>query len=581
MIGGSAGRASLYARLDRPTRSALVVLGGIGAVSLLAPALPLPTPEQTQLDQRLLLPLSDGHLLGTDHLGRDLLARLLSGTRLSLLVALFGVSVAAALGSGIGLLSGYYGGRVDGLLMRLIDLLMAFPYLLLALAIVAALGPGLEHAAIAIAVVNVPFFARAVRGQTLSLEREAFVDAARLMGMSDARILWSEMLPGLLSTIVVAASTSMGWMILETAGLSFLGLGAQPPTADLGGMLGQGRHLLTIAPHVSLLPGVVVFCIVALFNVVGDGLRDALDPQTQNDEQSVPKETPHPAPGGAAAVTGGSGRDAPHGPAALLEVRELCVHFGAVPVVRQISFCVQSGERVALVGESGSGKSVTSLALMGLLDASGRSSRGAIVFDGRPLDERRDWDRIRGGGMAWIPQDPMTSLHPLRSVGCQLCEVLWLQRGLRGDAARRQTLKLMHQVGIPEPETRLRAFPHQLSGGMRQRVVIAMALASEPRLMIADEPTTALDVTTQQSVLETLRRSCDDRGMALLFISHDLAVVSQLCDRILVMTHGRIVEQGTIADVIGRPRQDYTRQLIASVPCLGQPERILGRGSAS
>ena len=260
----------------------LAVLALVAVVALAAPLLPLPDPAATALGQRLLPPLSPGHPLGTDALGRDLLSRLVWGTRLSLAVALAATLAAALLGSLTGLVAGFAGGAVDGGLMRVVDLLMAFPYILLALAIVAVLGPGLFHALLAIAAVNVPFFARTVRGATLGLARRDFVDAARMGGAGPLALLATEILPNVMPVIVVTASTSFGWMILETAGLSFLGLGAQPPLADLGAMLGEARKVMFIAPHVSLVPGVMVFVIVMAINLAGDGLRDALDPRLRS-----------------------------------------------------------------------------------------------------------------------------------------------------------------------------------------------------------------------------------------------------------------------------------------------------------
>lgn len=255
------------------------VAGTIIAVSLAAPLLPLPDPAATDLAGRLALPGSDGHFLGTDLLGRDILSRLVWGTRTSLAVAFGATLVAATAGTLLGLIAGYARGRTDWLLMRGIDLLMAFPYLLLALAIVAALGPGLGNALAAIAIVNIPFFARTVRGATLGVARRGFVDAARVGGRRPPGILFGHIFPNVLPVIIVTMTTTLGWMILETAGLSFLGLGAQPPQADLGSMLGDGRLLLLVKPHLALLPAAVIFALVAGLNLAGDGLRDALDPR--------------------------------------------------------------------------------------------------------------------------------------------------------------------------------------------------------------------------------------------------------------------------------------------------------------
>ena len=238
------------------------VLAAVLLVALLTPVLPLQPPNVTNTADRFLPPFSEGHLLGTDHLGRDLLSRLLWGTRLSLLVGFTAALLAAAIGSTIGIVAGYLGGRTDNVIMRVVDMLMAFPYILLALAIVAALGPGLMNALIAVAAVNIPFFARNIRGITVTLANREFVDAARLAGMGHLRIMVSEILPNVIPVIVIAMSTTIGWMILETAGLSFLGLGSQPPQADLGSMLGEARAALITSPHTSVVPGLMIFVIV-------------------------------------------------------------------------------------------------------------------------------------------------------------------------------------------------------------------------------------------------------------------------------------------------------------------------------
>jgi len=251
-------------------------------LALVAPILPLDDPAATDLAGRLQSPGSPGHWLGTDLLGRDILSRLIWGTRLSLAVAAAATAIAAVCGSLIGLVAGYFGGKIDAFFMRSIDLLMALPYLLLALAIVATLGPGLLNALIAIAIVNIPFFARAVRGSTVLLRSRQFVDASRVCGRPEVGILFRQVLPNVLPVIIITVATTLGWMILETAGLSFLGLGAQPPKADLGSMLGEGRKLMLIAPHLALLPGVVVFVLVMGLNLFADGLRDVLDPRMSN-----------------------------------------------------------------------------------------------------------------------------------------------------------------------------------------------------------------------------------------------------------------------------------------------------------
>jgi peptide/nickel transport system permease protein len=281
----SAGpRASRADRLRRIRGNQSVLIGAlivsvIVAAALLAPALPLADPNRTQPGRRLAGLLSPGFLLGSDHLGRDLLSRIVWGSRISLTVGVFATALAMAGGTTIGLLAGYFGGLVDQIVMRAIDLVMAFPYILLAIALVAALGPGLLNAMMAVAVVNVSFYARGIRGAVLTLREQEFVEAARAAGATDGRILRQHVLPGIVAPLLVFASMNVGMMIVETAGLSFIGLGAQPPTADWGTMLADGRQFITVAAHVAAVPGLAIFLLVLGLNLVGDGLRDALDPR--------------------------------------------------------------------------------------------------------------------------------------------------------------------------------------------------------------------------------------------------------------------------------------------------------------
>jgi len=259
----------------------LALVLAIVLVAILAPLLPLRDPNVTAPARRLAAPGVGGSLLGTDQLGRDLLSRLIWGARVSIAVAGVAAAVAFVLGGAIGLVAGYYGGLVDTVLMRLIDILMAFPYVLLAIALVAALGPGLLNALIAIAIVNVSFYARGVRSATLVVRRMAFVEAARALGASDSRVLLREIVPSIAPPVLVFITLNIGTLIIETAGLSFIGLGAQPPTADWGTMLADGRQFTMTAPHVAAIPGLAVLALVWGLNMVGDGLRDMLDPQFQ------------------------------------------------------------------------------------------------------------------------------------------------------------------------------------------------------------------------------------------------------------------------------------------------------------
>jgi peptide/nickel transport system permease protein len=553
------------------TLFSLALITALVALALSAPLLPLADPYVTDLARRMLPAGTPGHLLGTDQLGRDLLSRLVWGTRTSLAVGFFAVLIAALLGTLLGLLGGYFRGWTDTILMRGMDVLLAFPYLLLALAIVAALGPGLRNAMIAIAVVNIPFFARTVRGTVLGLAGREFVDAARLSGAGHGALLFRELLPNVLPVVVIMMSTNVGWMILETAGLSFLGLGAQPPTADLGSMLGRGREFLTTVPRVALLPGAVILVLVVGVNLVGDELRDLLDPRLKGKTGAGP-EPPAVEPGTS---------DAQDRAGDLLWVEGLSTRFHqdgkACRAVQDLSFALGEGQRLAIVGESGSGKTVTALSLLGLVPPPGCVVGGRILLSGEDLlripEER--YRELRGDRIAYIPQDPATALNPVLRVGDQLVETLRAHRDIDRQSARSRSIELLGRVRIPRPAKRIDAYPHELSGGMRQRVVIAMALANDPDLLIADEATTALDVTVQAEILKLLDTLCAEKGAALVFISHDLGVVARLCDRALVMYAGRAVEEAPLETLLSRPAHPYTRALLACVPELGRPDKSL------
>jgi len=549
------------------------VLAAVFLLALAVPLLPLPDPNATDPAIRLQTVLASGHLLGTDALGRDMFSRLLWGSRTSLAVGLAAAAIAGTIGSAIGVIAGYAGRLVDGVLMRMIDVLMAFPYILLALAIVAALSPSLLNALYAIAIVNVPFFARNTRGIALALRRREFVDAARLSGKGPTRILVTEVLPNVLPVIAVTMSTTVGWMILETAGLSFLGLGAQPPDADLGSMLGEGRAVLFVAPHASIVPGLMIFVLVMSVNLVGDAIRDVLDPRMRSGVFGKSAAVTSVVQPGSVALS--------HSQAAL-DVRDLSVGFRlggtTLPAVRGVTFALQRGECLGLMGESGAGKSVTALSVMRLLASPpGVITGGEVYLEGRNVLALKAADIIaeRGGRVAYVFQDPLTTLHPMLTVGEQIAEAVRAHQPVGRAEALRRSVALLRSVEIREPEERVRSYPHQLSGGQRQRVGIAMALANDPEILIADEPTTALDVTVQARILELLEALREQRGLTLLLISHNFGVIARMCSRVAVMKDGEIVESGITSEVLAAPQHPYTRRLIACVPELGHGPAFL------
>ncbi len=558
---------------NRLALGGLIVMGLVVVLAILTPLLPLTDPDVTNTGNRFKPLFSDGAILGTDHLGRDLLSRLMWGTRLSLAVGFAAAIIAATIGAAIGIIAGFYGGRTDNIIMRGVDMLMAFPYILLALAIVAALGPGLMNALIAVAAVNIPFFARNIRGITVGIAHKEFVDAAGLSCMNDAHIILTEILPNVIPVIVIAMSTTIGWMILETAGLSFLGLGSQPPQADLGSMLGEARSALISNPHTSVVPGAMILIIVMAINLLGDGVRDALDPRLKSGALERPMPTTRVE----------RSKDVPAADSdAILALQDLETQFHVknriYKAVGGVSLEVHPGECLGIIGESGSGKSVTALSVMGLVASPpGVITGGAVRFQGddligAPYETLR---ALRGEKVAYIFQDPLATLHPLYTVGQQLIEAVQSHHKTPKEEARAHAVDLLKSVRIPNAESRIDSYPHEMSGGMRQRVGIAMALANDPEVIIADEPTTALDVTVQAQILSLLNDLRRERGLAIIFITHDFGVVAQLCDRVAVMYAGQIVEQGTTSEILDAPAHPYTAKLMDCVPELGAGRRRL------
>ena len=357
-----------------------IVILFIVILSIITPVLNLVNPNEVNTANRFIKPFNETHWLGTDHLGRDILSRLLWGTQLSLIVGFLAALFAAVIGSFLGIIAGSLGGRLDNIIMRTIDVLMSFPYVLLALAIVAVLGPSLMNALIAVAIVNIPFFARNVRGVTITLIHSDFINASRLSGRSQTQVLFFEIFPNVTPVIVVSFSTTVGWMILETAGLSFLGLGSQPPQSDLGSMLGDGRSSLIIHPHTSLIPGIMIFIIVMGINLLGDGIRDALDPRLN--QGSLTRSKPMTDVARVKIPTKQSN--------ALLEVNSLETIFklnkNEYKAIENITFQVNKGECLAIVGESGSGKSVTALSIASLISSPpGMISNGSVWYKDEEL----------------------------------------------------------------------------------------------------------------------------------------------------------------------------------------------------
>ena len=552
-------------------KNKLALLGGIILFILLlliitTPFLNLSDPNAINTSDRFSLPFTNNYLLGADHLGRDIFSRVMWGTRLSLAVGFSAALIAAILGSCIGIIAGYFGGFFDNILMRSVDVLMAFPYVLLALAIVAVMGPGLFNSLIAVAIVNIPFFARNVRGISLAYAKSDFMIAAKISGRSTFSCIIFELLPNLIPTIIVAFSTTIGWMILETAGLSFLGLGSQPPQADLGSMLGEGRASLIVHSHNSLIPGLMILFIVMGFNLFGDGIRDALDPKLSQGKLGRSKALTDLKKNYVFSERCSK---------SFLEVNNLTTKFirnnYEIEAIKKVNLSLQKGECLAIVGESGSGKSVTALSITRLVASPpGIITEGFINYKGTDLlnINLQTMQDIRGKKISYIFQDPQSTLHPLQKVGSQISEIIINHKIINKVKLNKEVLELLRNVKIIDPERVVNLYPHQLSGGMRQRIGIAMAIANKPDIIIADEPTTALDVTVQAKILSIINDLKKEFNLSIIFISHDLNVVSKISDNIAVMFNGEIVEFGKTKKILNNPNNQYTKKLIETSPRL-------------
>jgi ABC-type dipeptide/oligopeptide/nickel transport system permease subunit/ABC-type dipeptide/oligopeptide/nickel transport system ATPase component len=559
-------RGTLAARLlaDRAARRAAVTLALIALAVLLGPLLS-PNSHDAMDFARIAAPpsLAGGHWFGTDSLGRDLLVRTLEGGRISLAVGLTATLVSLLVGVTWGAVAGWYGGRVDALMMRIVDVLYALPFMFFVILLMVFFGRDLVLMFVAIGAVRWLDMARIVRGQALSLREREFVQAAVALGASDARIVARHLIPNLLGVVVVYVTLTVPQVILVESFLSFLGLGVQEPATSWGMLVAEGAREMESAWWTLVFPAAFLALTLRALNALGDGLRDALDPsEAPHQEPRAADATREPgtAPqqvGTAPAVHAAS---APSGAVPLLEVHDLTVRYGARTVVEGASFAVARGATLGIAGESGSGKSQLLLALTDL-GAAGAEVEGRVCWQGTPLaaPARR---ALRGARIGYVFQDPLAALNPYLTVGAQLDEVLARHAGLAGDAARARAAELLEQVRVPEPAARLAAYPHQLSGGQRQRVMIAMALAGAPDLLLLDEPTTALDATVQAQVLALLAELQQRLGLTLVIVSHDLGVLAALADRMLVMRHGRVVEEGAAAGFYAAPRTGYARGLL-------------------
>ncbi|MDQ2844988.1 MAG: dipeptide/oligopeptide/nickel ABC transporter permease/ATP-binding protein [Actinomycetota bacterium] len=574
-----AKRGSPFARLNVLSKIALGFVGLIVLVGILAPWLHTQDPTALGLDSPTTGP---GHyLFGLDPLGRDVFSRLIAGTRRSLTVGFGSTAVALITGAVLGSIAATSRKLVDEVIMRLLDVIMAFPTIVLAAILVVAFGKtSLLVIVVAIAFVFIPQFARIVRANVAAQYGEDYVAAERVIGARKWYILVRHIARNTAAPVLVFATVMVANAIVFEASLSFIGggLSGQDAASSWGSVIAFGQQLLTVHGWwATFFPGLLILLTVLALNVLSEGISDAwAAPAARRATVAKPTdavdalESAHPGTGEVLALPGlaeaaqrlaSRARPMPTGDAVLL-VKNLTIGFlgrhAGVDIVDGVSFEVRPGEVLGIVGESGCGKSLTSVAIMGLQPRGARVG-GEIAFQGRNLLalNRRQRRGLMGREMAMIYQDALSALNPAMKVGSQLAQLI--KRG-----GTRTADELMELVGL-DPARTLSSYPHELSGGQRQRVVIAMALSRDPKLIIADEPTTALDVTVQAQVMELLLKLRSELGFALILVSHDLALVSDNCDRVAVMYGGRIAETGVTARVVGAPAHHYTRGLLGSV----------------
>ena len=520
-----------------------------------------------------LAPPSRAHLMGTTRDGFDVLARVIGGAKLALIVMLLAVSTAMVTGVILGLLSGYGGGPLDRALVTTMDAVYAFPPLVLAIIIsfilAAYIEPGVVSAAGAVGIVYIPQYFRVVRNQTLSVKQEPFVEAARSMGAKNRTILGRYVFFNVVHTVPVILTLNAADAILTLAALGFLGYGVQPPTPEWGYDISQA--ITDVAAGIwwtAFWPGLAIVLLVTALTLVGEGLNDVVNPLLRARGASGPKIPPEPRRRSSA--------PAPAAEATAVTARDLRVGYrtpdGPLWAVDRVDFEIRPGESLGLVGESGCGKSTLGRALMQLMPPGG-VTRGSVEVGGEELigASGRSLRQRRGNDMALIFQEPMTRLDPLMTISNHFVEMIRTHYPRTSkDKARAMAREALAQMGVPP--TRADNYPHEFSGGMRQRVMIALAVVLKPRLLIADEPTTSLDVIVESQILDILDRLRGEEGAGLLLITHNLGIVAETCDRVAVMYAGRIVEVGTVDDIFEHPKHPYTVGLLASTISLETTE---------
>ena len=574
----------MWLRIERTLRGLprwqLVVLAiffGVIFLTVFGPWL-APFPTETADPARRLLPPGGAHPFGTDENGIDILSRVLAAPRTDVVIGVVATAISVFVGSPLGVLVALYESRGGAgatafaeIFMRLLEVIQSFPVFVFAMVLVAVFGGSVTNIIIAIAFVNTPVFVRIVRSEVLSLVQRPFAEAAKATGNREIRIGFRHVLPNALPTVIVQVSVTVGFAILLTAGLSFVGAGVRPPTPELGAMIASGAKYLEIGQWwPALFPGLALGLTVFSFGIFGEILTLIMEPR------AVRKETDRRRAAALEAGEGG-GAAAPAAPALFLGAeREPVLRVDdmrvAAPMTGQtllsdIRIGLGAGESVGIVGESGAGKSVLVKSVLRLLPPALAVTAGSIRY--RETDllaiDKRAMRALRTTQIAAILPNAKSQLNPLTTVGAMLRSALQAHEKIGAKAADTRAVELLEMVGIADPAQRLAAFPHELSGGMAQRVCLAMALMYRPKLLIADEPTAGLDVTIQRQVLDLTRALAEEAGTARLIITGDLGIAAHYCDKVAVMQAGRIVEAAETHRLFDDPRHPYTRHLLDCV----------------
>ncbi|ALE04532.1 ABC transporter (plasmid) [Arthrobacter sp. ERGS1:01] len=597
-------RSKLAERLSAPglrfkaltlgSKLALIFLLFIIVVAILAPVIspfdPLATGDPAQAP-------SAAHWFGTDRIGRDVLSRLLYGAQASLMIGLGSVALAIIIGATLGSLAATSSKAVNEIIMRVMDILMAFPGIALAAVLLTAFGNSIPTIIVAIAIIYTPQIARVVRANVLAQYGEDYVRAERVIGAGRLYIMLKHIVRNTAAPVLVFATVMVADAIILEASLSFLGAGIQDPNPSWGNVISYGRNLvLSGGWWATTFAGIVILLTVLALNILAEGLTDAMVNPKLRKAPAVKDDDGSAAAALELAKADAAARAAIEDPFAalnkellllqaveqtrsdrlpqvnadarvVLEVTNLSIRFparfGETRIVDNVSFTVREGETMGLVGESGCGKSITSLAIMGLLPKTAVVT-GSIKFDGKELldpatkhSDAKAYVGLRGEQIAMVYQDALSSLNPSMLIKDQMLQ-------LTRRNGRKTPAELLEMVKL-DPVRTLKSYPHELSGGQRQRVLIAMALSRSPKIVVADEPTTALDVTVQKQVVDLLNELREQLGFAMVFVSHDLALVASLAHKITVMYAGQVVESAQASELLAHPTHEYTRGLLGAV----------------